>query len=53
MKTAIEKPVTPGGVFDHLMVPQGGRAGISPLQGPKDNDRAGVLRGGRQISVLE
>lgn len=21
MKTAIEKPVTPGGVFDHLMVP--------------------------------
>lgn len=23
MKTAIEKPVTPGGVFDHLMVPQG------------------------------
>ena len=22
MKTAIEKPVTPGGVFDHLMVPQ-------------------------------
>lgn len=23
MKTAIEKPMTPGGVFDHLMEPQG------------------------------
>lgn len=53
MKTAIEKPVTPGGVFDHLMVPQGDEPEFHPLQGPKDDDHAGVLRGGRQISVLE
>ena len=35
MKTAIEKPVTPGGVFDHLMVPQGDEPEFHPSKDPK------------------
>ena len=35
MKTAIEKPVTPGGVFDHLMVPQGDEPEFHPFKDPK------------------
>ena len=35
MKTAIEKPVTPGGVFDHLMVPQGDEPEFQPSKDPK------------------
>lgn len=35
MKTAIEKPVTPSGVFDHLMVPQGDEPEFHPSKDPK------------------
>ena len=35
MKTAIEKPVTPGGVFDHLMVPQGDEPEFHSSKDPK------------------
>lgn len=35
MKTAIEKPVTPGGVFDHLMVPQEDEPEFHPSKDPK------------------
>lgn len=35
MKTAIEKPMTPGGVFDHLMVPQGDEPEFHPSKDPK------------------
>lgn len=35
MKTAIEKPMTPGGVFDHLMVPQGDEPEFHPTKDPK------------------
>lgn len=35
MKTAIEKPVAPGGVFDHLMVPQGDEPEFHPSKDPK------------------
>lgn len=35
MKTAIEKPVTPGGVFDHLMMPQGDEPEFHPSKDPK------------------
>ena len=35
MKTAIEKPVTPGGVFDHLMVPQEDEPEFPPSKDPK------------------
>lgn len=52
MKTAIEKPMTPGGVFDHLMEPQGDEPEFL-LQGPEDDDHAGVPRGDGQVSVLE
>lgn len=35
MKTAIEKPMTPGGVFDHLMEPQGDEPEFLPSKDPK------------------
>lgn len=35
MKTAIEKPMTPGGVFDHLMEPQGDEPEFHPSKDPK------------------
>ena len=35
MKTAIEKPMTPGGVFDHLMEPQGDEPEFLPSKEPK------------------
>lgn len=35
MKTAIEKPMTPGGVFDHLMVPRGDEPEFHPSKDPK------------------
>lgn len=53
MKTAIEKPMTPGGVFDHLMEPQGDEPEFLPSKDPKTMTMQEFLEEMGQVSALE